>query len=101
MREGFLHRDGTLDSVYSAGELGQNTIARRIGYPPTVLGDEPIHDLAVTCQDIERPDLVSFDKARVACHVRREDSDEPPLDLLALPIHWGLGACPGWIVLLA
>jgi hypothetical protein len=30
-----------------------------------------------------------------------EDSDEPPLDLLLLPIHCGLSACPGWIVLLA
>lgn len=37
-----LYRSGTLDSVYSAGKLGKNAVARCVGDPPAVLGDECI-----------------------------------------------------------
>lgn len=42
-----LHFDGALHSIYDAGELGQEVIARRIDNPPRMLFDKVIKDLLV------------------------------------------------------
>ena len=44
---GPLDGDGTVDGIDSAEELGQHTIASRIGDATAMLDNQPIHDLAM------------------------------------------------------
>jgi hypothetical protein len=82
MGKRLLNPNGAFDGINRTGELGQNTISSRIGNPPTVLGDQLVHDLTVSGERAERPNLVLLHEARIACHVSREDGCQPPLDLL-------------------
>jgi hypothetical protein len=101
LRERLLHRDGALDRIDSAGELGQNAVTGCIGDAPAVLGNEAIHNRAMSGQGAHSPDLILLHEARVACHISREDGCQPPFDLVLLPIHGTLGAVPDQILLRA
>jgi hypothetical protein len=87
-----LDRNGTLDGSDHALELGQDAITGRIGDPPAMVGNEPVHDLAMSRQAAERPDFIVVHQARITCHVSREDRCQMPLDFLGLRIHETLGA---------
>ena len=43
--EGLLNRNGALDGIHCAGELGQDAITSRVGDPSAMLGNQPVHDL--------------------------------------------------------
>jgi hypothetical protein len=93
-REGLLNLDSALDGVYSTGELSQHTIPRCICDPSAVFRDQPVHDLTMRCEGVERLNLVPLHQARIASHVSREDRCEPSLDPVLLPIHGTLSAVP-------
>jgi hypothetical protein len=100
LRKRVLYLYGALDSIYGTWELGQDTVACRIGDPPAMRRDQPVHDLAMGCQGVERSDLVLAHQARITCHIRCEDRGKPSLDPVLLAIHGTLGAVPERIVLL-
>jgi hypothetical protein len=53
-----LHFDGALDGVDCTRELGQDTVARCVGNPPTMLDNQAVHDLAVGRQRLKGCDLI-------------------------------------------
>jgi hypothetical protein len=95
---GLLHSYGTLDGINSTRKLGQDTVASRICDPSAVLGDQPVHHLAMARQGAERLNLVVAHQARIPCHVSREDRRQPSLDPVLLPIHGTLSAIPARIL---
>jgi hypothetical protein len=40
-----------------------------VGDPASVLGNEPVDDLATGCQNPKRPDLIPLHQTRVARHI--------------------------------
>jgi hypothetical protein len=58
--ESFLHGYGTLYRIDDTGELGQNTIPRRVGNAPAILSNQRVHDLAVRSQCLESANLILF-----------------------------------------
>jgi hypothetical protein len=101
LRKGMLYLYGALNGIYSTWELGQDTVASGVGNSSALLGYQPVNDLAMSSQDVERPNLIQVHQARVACHIRREDCYQPPLDPVLLRTHGTLGAVPDRILLWA
>jgi hypothetical protein len=85
--EGILDLDGALDGINCAGELGQNTVASRIGNSSAVLSDQTIHDLPMGTQGPERSRFILLHETGIASHVSREDGCQPPLDPVLLRTH--------------
>jgi hypothetical protein len=71
--EGLLDLHGALDCIHGAAELGQNTITCRIGDPATMLGNKPVHDLAMRCEDAESSNLILAHEPGISSHIRCED----------------------------
>nr|WP_247654407.1 hypothetical protein [Microvirga sp. HBU67558] len=92
LRESLLDSDGALDGIDNAGELGQDAIPSRIGDPPAVLGDQPVHRLTVSRQGPQGSDLILLHKPRIARYVSRENGCQAPLDPVLLWTHGTLGA---------
>jgi hypothetical protein len=90
--ESLLHGYGTLDCIDDTGELGQNTIPRRIGDASAILSNQWVHDLAMGSQGPEGSDLILLHEPRVTRHVSREDGCQPSLNLVLLPVHGSLDA---------
>src|SRR4051794_38571614 len=82
-----LHGNSALDGIHGTRELGQDTIACRVGDPTRMVSNQTIHDLAMSVQSAERPDLVVAHQSRVACHISGKDGDEPPFDFVLLWAH--------------
>jgi hypothetical protein len=73
-----LHHDGAAHRIDDRGELDQEAVARGLDDTALVLGDQWIDELpAMAPERGERAFLVSPHEARVARHVRGEDSGEP------------------------
>src|SRR5215211_6370065 len=53
-----LDRNSRLDRIHDARELRQNTVPRRVGNPAPMLADEPVHDLPVSREGPQGPDLI-------------------------------------------
>ena len=91
-----LDRDGALDRIDRAQELGQDAIASGIGNSASVIANQPIHDLASGSEGTQRPGLVLAHQARIAGNVRNEDRCQTPFDPLFLlgrhrsPCRWGI-----------
>ena len=85
--ECLLDLHGALNGLYDARELCQDAVSSRVGDPAPVLADEPVHDLPMSRQRPQRPDLVHPHETRVALHVGREDGRETSLDLLLVRLH--------------
>jgi hypothetical protein len=71
-----------LNRIDSTGELGQHAVTSGVGDPAPVLGDERVHDLAMSPQGAQRPDLIVVDQARVSGHVGDQDRRQPALNPL-------------------
>ena len=78
--QSLLHGHGTLNGINHAREFGQDAVARCIRDPAPVLGDEVIHDLAMSRQGAQGPDLVLAHEAGITCHVGGEDRCQPALN---------------------
>ena len=79
--ERLLDLNSRLDRIHHARELRQDTVPSRIGDPASMLADQPVHDLPVSREGPQRPDLVQLHQARVALHVRCKYRGEVPLNL--------------------
>jgi hypothetical protein len=69
-----------LNGIHGARELGEHAVARGVGDPAAVLGDEAVKDLPACGEKAKCPDLVRPDQAGIAGHVRRKDGGKLPLD---------------------
>jgi hypothetical protein len=54
-----LHLESALDSIHHAWKFCQHAIACRIGNPPAMSRNEPVHDLTVSHQGMKGANLVS------------------------------------------
>ncbi|GEO18996.1 hypothetical protein MAE02_66920 [Microvirga aerophila] len=97
--ERVLHFDSTPNGINGAGEFGQNAVTSSISDPATMFSDEPVHDLAMSGQDPDGCILILAHQTRVACHISRKDSSQPPLDPVLLQTHGALGVSPDPILL--
>ena len=76
-----LNAGRALDRVDGAGELAERAVAHELDETAPVLGQERVDELAAMGLEArEGAALVALHQARVADHVRRQDSGEPPLD---------------------
>jgi hypothetical protein len=75
-----LHR--TLNGIHGARELGEYAVARGVGDPAAVLGDQAVQDLPARREKAKCPDLVRPYQAGIARYIRREDRGELALHSL-------------------
>ncbi len=76
LRYGVLHRDCTLHGVDGTREVGQNAVARRVEYPPSMRGDQAIYDGPVSRERAQRADLIAAHEAAVTFDIRCDDRRE-------------------------
>jgi hypothetical protein len=93
-RQLILHLGSASDGINGTGEFGQHTVTSGIGDPSAIFDNQSIHDLAVCSQATEGSSLILLYQPRVACHVSRKESYQPPLDLMLLRTHQPLGVDP-------
>jgi hypothetical protein len=79
--ESLLDLYSGLDRLHDARELRQDAVSSRIGDPASMLADEPVHDLPVSREGPQGPDLVRLHQPRIALHVCSKDGCETPLNL--------------------
>jgi hypothetical protein len=75
-----LDNNGTVDSVYHAGKLGQQIIARRIYHSSVVLLDQGCHEGTIGSQRMDRSDLIVTHEAAVTFDIGTQDRCEFPFD---------------------
>jgi hypothetical protein len=56
--QGLLYLNGTLDGIDRTRELGQDAVACGIRDPPSMLLNQPVHDLAVGRERAQGLDLI-------------------------------------------
>ena len=81
-----------MDSIDSAGKLGQDTIACGVGDATAMLDDQSVHNLATGSECAKCPNLILPHQARVARYVSREDRSQSSLDPVLLRTHRTPGA---------
>jgi hypothetical protein len=77
---GVLHRDRTLHGIDSAGEIGDEAIARCVEDPTAMRGDQAIDDDAVSCEGAKGADLIDTHEAAVPFDIGCEDRGKLPFD---------------------
>ena len=77
---GVLHRDRTLHGVDSAGEIGDEAIARCIEDPGSVRGDQGIDDAPVRGEGAKGADLISPHETAITFDIGGEDRGKLSFD---------------------
>ena len=77
---GVLNFDSTLHGVHSAGEIGDEAVARRVEDPTAMRGDQAIDDDPVRGEGAKGADLISPHETAVAFDIRCEDRRELSFD---------------------
>ena len=71
--QGVLHRDSTSHGVRRAGEIGDETVARRVEDPTPMRGDQAIDYDPVSRERAKGTDLISVHQTAVALDIGGED----------------------------
>src|SRR5437879_1543373 len=79
---GFLHRDGTLQGIHGAGEIGDETVARRVEDPTAMRGDQAIDDDPIRGEGPKGADLIEPHQAAVRLDIGCENRGELSFDPL-------------------
>ena len=74
-----LGLDGTLNSLNSATELGQNAVPRGVSDPASMSINQSVKDDAPLGQSLKGSDLVSLHQTAISLDVSRKNRDQPAL----------------------
>jgi hypothetical protein len=77
---GVLNRDGTLNGVHGAGEVGDEAVTRGIENPTAMRGDQVIDDDPVGRERSKGTDLIAAHEGAVARDIRGENRSELSFD---------------------
>ena len=80
LRDCRLHRDGALDGINRAGEVGDDAVTGGVEDAAAVRRDQPVHDHAARLKPVERANLVMRHQPAVAGNVSGEDRCELSFD---------------------
>jgi hypothetical protein len=72
--------DCTLNGIHRAGEISDETVARRVEDPASMRGDQAIDDDPVSREGTEGADLIPAHEAALALHIGGENRGELSFD---------------------
>jgi hypothetical protein len=75
-----LNRDSRLHGIHGTGEIGDETVTRRVEDPTAMRGDQVIDDDPIRGEDAKGTDLISPHQATVALNICCEDRSELSFD---------------------
>src|SRR5258708_23978655 len=89
-----LNLDGTLHGIHGAGEIGDETVARRVEDPTAMRGDQAIDDEPVGREGAKGADLISAHLEAVTFDIGSEYCRELSFD----PVGFQGSAPPWWSI---